>query len=158
MAKYVSLVKLRLGSFVAWRLKHIPMDSNEKADALDIVVASLLIKETMFLPVYYQPQSLTIANRVHEMEGTSFWMTPIVHYLSSRDLPDSRTEAHKIMVQTARFSLVNRQLYKWSLDSLYLKCLTTQQGHYTLVELHEGICGNHPGGRTLTHKAHTRGY
>ena len=55
MAKYVSLVKLRLGSFVAWRLKHIPRDSNEEADALAVVVASLPIKETMFLPVYYQP-------------------------------------------------------------------------------------------------------
>ena len=27
-----------------------------------------------------------------------------------------------------------------------------------LVELHEGICGNHPGGRTLVHRAHTQGY
>ena len=27
-----------------------------------------------------------------------------------------------------------------------------------LVELHEGICGNHPGGRTLAHRAHTQGY
>ena len=27
-----------------------------------------------------------------------------------------------------------------------------------LVELHEGICGNHAGGRTLAHRAHTQGY
>ena len=27
-----------------------------------------------------------------------------------------------------------------------------------LAELHEGICGNHPGSRTLAHKAHTQGY
>ena len=27
-----------------------------------------------------------------------------------------------------------------------------------LAELHKGICGNHPGGRTLAHKAHTQGY
>ena len=27
-----------------------------------------------------------------------------------------------------------------------------------LTELHEGICGNHPGGRTLVHRAHTQGY
>ena len=57
----------------------------------------------------------------------------------------------------ARFSLVNRQLYKRSLDEPYLKCLTAQQGQY-ILELHEKVCGNHPGGRTLTHKAHTQGY
>ena len=27
-----------------------------------------------------------------------------------------------------------------------------------LVELHEGICGNHPKGRTLAHRAYTQGY
>ena len=27
-----------------------------------------------------------------------------------------------------------------------------------LAELHERICGNHPAGRTLAHRAHTQGY
>ena len=32
MTKYVCLVKLRLESFMAWKLEHIPRGSNEKAD------------------------------------------------------------------------------------------------------------------------------
>ena len=52
MEKYVSLVKQRLGSFSAWKLKHIPGDYNEKADALAIVVAFLPMIETVFLPIY----------------------------------------------------------------------------------------------------------
>ena len=36
--------------------------------------------------------------------------------------------------------------------------LTPEQGQYVLAELHEGICGNHSGGRTLAHRAHTQGY
>ena len=36
--------------------------------------------------------------------------------------------------------------------------LESEQSHYVLAELHEGICGNHPGGRTLAHRAHTQGY
>ena len=51
-----------------------------------------------------------------------------MHYLSSGELPDNRIEAHEIQVQVARFSLVNGQLYKRSLDGSYLKCLTNQQG------------------------------
>ena len=54
MVRYVSLVKQWLGSFAALKLKNIPRDSNEKADALAAVVASLPIRETVFLPVYYQ--------------------------------------------------------------------------------------------------------
>ena len=57
MEKYVSLVKQRLGNFSAQKLEHIPRDSNEKADAL---VASFSITETVFLPIYYQPNSSII--------------------------------------------------------------------------------------------------
>ena len=49
----VCLVKLRLESFTAWKLEHISRGSNERADALATMVASLLIKETIFLHVYY---------------------------------------------------------------------------------------------------------
>ena len=112
MAKYVSLVNLRLGSFVDWWLEHILRDSNEKEDALAVVVASLPIKGTVFLLLYYQAESLTVANRVHEIDGTSSWMTSIVHYLRSKKLSNNRIEAHKILVQSARSSLVNGKLHK----------------------------------------------
>ena len=71
---------------------------------------------------------------------------------------DNRIEAHKIQFQAARFSLGNEELYKQSLDGPYLKCLTTQEGQYILAKIPEGICKNHLGGRTLTHRAHTKGY
>ena len=64
MTKYVSLVNLRLGSFIAWLLKHVLRDSNEKADALAIVAASLPMKETVLLLVYYQLESSITTNRV----------------------------------------------------------------------------------------------
>ena len=41
---------------MAWRLEHIPRDSNENVDALAVVTASLPIKEIVFLLVYYQPE------------------------------------------------------------------------------------------------------
>ena len=99
MAKYVCLVKLRLESFAAWKLEHIPRGSNEKADALATVAASLPTKETMLLLVYYKPESSITANRVNEIEeACPSWMTLKVRYLSSGELLDSRVEAHKIKV------------------------------------------------------------
>ena len=111
MTRYVSLVNLRLGSFTSWRLEHVQRNSNEKADALVAVAASLPIKETMLLPVYYLPESLITTSWVNEIDETSpSWMTPIVRYLSLGELLDNRAEAHKIQVQAARFSLVSSQL------------------------------------------------
>ena len=64
MAKYVSLVKQRLGSFSSLKLEHIPKDCNEKVKALAVVAASLPMTETVFLPIYYQPDSSIITTRV----------------------------------------------------------------------------------------------
>ena len=81
MTKYVSLINLRLGSFVVWRLEHVPRSSNEKADALAVVAASLPIKETMLLPVFYQPESSITTNWVNEIDETSpSWMIPVARY------------------------------------------------------------------------------
>ena len=62
MIKYVCLVKLRLGSFGAWKLEHILRDSNEKADALAAMAASFPLKEMMLLPIYFQPESSITTN------------------------------------------------------------------------------------------------
>ncbi|RVX00391.1 hypothetical protein CK203_024529 [Vitis vinifera] len=40
----------------------------------------------------------------------------------------------------------------------YLRCLGHSEAQYVLAELHEGICGNHSGGRSLAHRAHSQGY
>ena len=85
--------------FVAWKLKHIPRDSNEKADALAVVAASILIKETIFLPIYYQPTSSITTNPVSRIDETiSSWLTPIMLYLSLGKLSYSRIEAQKIQI------------------------------------------------------------
>ena len=61
IVRYAILVKQRLWSFAALKLEHIPRDSNDKAYAFETVAASLLIREMMFLPVYYQlASSITI--------------------------------------------------------------------------------------------------
>ena len=97
MVKYASLVKQCLESFAAWKLEHISRDSNKKADMLVVVATSLPIQETIFLLVYLQPTSSITVNQVNEVdEAYSSWMTPIVHYFSSIDLPDNKIEAHKI--------------------------------------------------------------
>ncbi|RVW62879.1 Gag-Pol polyprotein [Vitis vinifera] len=49
-------------------------------------------------------------------------------------------------------------LYKRSFTGPYLRCLNHSEALYVLAELHEGVCGNHSGGRSLAHRAHLQGY
>ena len=62
IAKYMSLINLRLGNFTVWRLEHVPRSYNEKADTLATIAASLPIKETVLIPMCYQPESLINTN------------------------------------------------------------------------------------------------
>ena len=159
MEKYASLVKHKLSTLTAWKLEHVPRDSNERADALAAVAATFPIKETIYLPIYYQPGSSILHTQVSQIEESPpSWMNPIRLYIATGELPDNRSRAHKVQIQSARFSQVDEQLYKRSLGGPYLKCLTPEQGQYVLAKLHEGISGNHPRGRTLAHQAHTQGY
>ena len=68
MAKYVSWVKQRLNRFPVRKLEHVPNDSNEKADALASVAASLPITETIFLPIYYQSGSSIASPQINQVD------------------------------------------------------------------------------------------
>ena len=68
MAKYASLVKKKLNTLLAWKLEHVPRNCNERADALAAVVALLSIRETVFLPIYYQPDSSILCAQVSQIE------------------------------------------------------------------------------------------
>ena len=127
MAKYTSLVKQKLNTLSAWKLEHVPRDCNERADALVVVAASLLTRETIFLPIYYQPDSSILHAQVSQIEEVPpSWMDPIRLYIATGELPNDRDKAHKVQIQSARFSVVDGQLYKRSLGGPYLMCLTPE--------------------------------
>ena len=84
---------------MAWKLRYILRGSNQRAYALAVVVASLPIKEMIFLHIYHQPESSITTNQVNEIdEAYSSWIMPIVHYLSAGKLLDNRVATRKIQV------------------------------------------------------------
>ncbi|KAK3039116.1 hypothetical protein RJ639_028862 [Escallonia herrerae] len=59
---------------------------------------------------------------------------------------------------SSKFTLVDGVLYKKSFSLPYLKCLSPKEADYALQEVHEGICGQHLGGKNLAHKILRQGY
>ena len=112
MVKYVTLAKQCLGSFSAWKLEHIPRDCNEKADALTVVAASLPITETIFLPIY-QPDSSIATIQVSQVgEASPSWIDTIAQYIDTGELLNKKDKAHKVRIQSAKFSLIDGHLFK----------------------------------------------
>ena len=85
-------------------------------------------------------------------------MDPIILFLREDILPEDKSEADKVRRKAPRFWLSKDQkLYKRSFSGPYLLCIHLES-ELLLEELHEGICGNHTRGRSLSHRAITQGY
>ncbi|KAL0416593.1 UNVERIFIED_CONTAM: hypothetical protein Slati_3491200 [Sesamum latifolium] len=79
---------------------------------------------------------------------TLSWSTPITRFLREGILPEDHKEARKVKIRSARFVLIDRNLYKRGFPSPLLKCLNPDKAEYVLREIHEGSCGNHSGARS----------
>ena len=79
-------------------------------------------------------------------------MDPIVTFLKDNILPEGKSEAEKIQRNVTRFWLSeDHKLYRRSYSGPYLLCVHPKASELLLEELHEGICGSHTEGRSLSH-------
>ena len=86
-------------------------------------------------------------------------MDPIVLFLRQDILPKDKSEADKVRRKASHFWLSEDQkLYKGSFSRPYLLYIHPEASKLLLEELHEGICGSHTGGRSLSHRAITQDY
>jgi len=89
---------------------------------------------------------------VQEIGSESNWTTLLISYLKNGVFPDGRKAARKLKVQVVRFILMKVVLYKKGFSRPYLRCLGPEEADYIMREVHEGICGNHSGSRSLAYK------
>ncbi|KAM2015175.1 hypothetical protein ACFX16_045733 [Malus domestica] len=68
------------------------------------------------------------------------------------------TMVAEIRYKSARYLIINDQLYKRGFTLPYLRCLTHAEAEIVLREIHEGVCGDHAGSRSLAHKTFRQGY
>ena len=117
------------------------------------------MKEAILLPVHFQiVSSIVVIPVCNAKEVGAEWAHEIENYLRIGDLPKKNKHAHRVRVQATRFTLNGDYLYRRSFGGSYLRCLNRTEAQYVLEELHEEICGNHLGGRTLVHLTHSQGY
>ena len=86
------------------------------------------------------------------IQSTSSWMTPIISFLQDGHLPQDVEEARKNRRRVTRFTILNDTLYKRGFSMSYLKWVDEEEAKYILKEIHEGVCRNHAGPRSLVSK------
>ena len=143
--KVIRLVKrFKEASFV-----QVLKEENIEADALakEASVSELMDE---FDEVQYMPSVDLL--EVQQIEGEENWMTPIITYLKDGKLLEGKDETRRLRIRLARYILINEMLYERGFSQPYLRCLTPDEANYVLREVHERVCGNHLGARSLVHK------
>ena len=83
------------------------------------------------------------------------WMDPMILFLKEDILPEEKSKADKVQRKACQFWLSeDLKLYKRFFSGPYLLCIHPEASEL-LLELHEGICGSHTRGRSLSHRAIT---
>ena len=83
-------------------------------------------------------------------------MDSISLFLEKDILPEEKSEVEKVQRKAPQFWLFeDRKLYKHSFSGPYLLCVHLEASESLLEELHEGVCGSHTGGGSLSHRALT---
>ena len=95
---------------------------------------------------------------MQEIDSGSNWTPPIVSYLKNSTLPKGKEAVRKLKVQATQFILIKDILYKRSFSHPYLRCLGPEEADYVMRKVHERICRNHSGLRSLVHKLIRVGY
>jgi hypothetical protein len=78
------------------------------------------------------------------------WRAPIMAYLRGHYEPENEVNNIRMKQRTRNYKIINNQLYKQGICAPLLKCVSVEEGKKLLSQIHEGICGTHPGARTMT--------
>ena len=143
-------------------MSQIPRSRNTHADSLATLATSSAQSLPRVILVKDLCKSIKVGGdrvHIHQIMVGSSWMDSIVLFLKEDVLPKSKSEVDKVRRKAPRFWLSeNQKLYKRSFSGLYLLCIHPETVELFLEELYEGICENHTGGKSLSHRALTQGY
>ena len=158
MKKYLEEVKGRIAGLEV-KFVQIPREENEYADCLAKAASAEFMNAHKQVLSFVQTCSLIDdGGKIQEIDVEKDWTAPLKEYLQSGSLLDEKDAARRLKVRASRFVLIKDTLYKRGFSRPYLGCLSHGEVEYVMREVHEGICGNHSGARSLVHKLIRAGY
>ena len=150
--KYLEEVKSQISGLEV-KFVQIPREENECTDCLAKATSAEFMNASEQVLSFIQTSSLIDDGaQMQEITAEESWTMPLIAYLRSGTLLDGKDAARKLKVQASRFVLIRDVLYKRGFSRPYLRCLSHDEADYVMKEVHERICVNQTGVRSLVHK------
>ncbi|CAH9054188.1 unnamed protein product [Cuscuta epithymum] len=161
MTSYLEVVIKLMAWFDEITLEQVPREENTQADALAAIGSCLGAEVNSNIPfIHLTSPAIDRLESVSTISSSSQddWTQPYIAYLRHNILPLDKKEAKAFLSKVTKFLLIDDVLFKRSKAGPYQRCLAPQEAMRVLKDLHEGECGNHAAGRSLSNKALRFGY
>ena len=160
MILYLKKVRELFKKFIRVQVKHVPRAENLRADALAKLATASREDLDRLVPIEHLPEpSMNVDDEeVSPIMFEPSWINPILDYLVDEILLSDPKEASKLGTRSARFTIHRGTLYKRGFSTPILKCIGREDANYVLREVHDGICGNHIGAKSLAAKTPRQRY
>lgn len=162
MCKYRTLVRDLMREFEQISLIKVPCDENSRSDKLAKAASGLTEASAITKIEILEAPSISENRPIQRVMTVEFipidWRGKIVNYLEFKIQPEDPVEARKLKIKSARYLMIEGELFRRSFAGPHLRCLSPPQAKLVLTKIHKGSCRAHMGGRNLAYKVMAQGY
>ncbi|XP_025640864.1 uncharacterized protein [Arachis hypogaea] len=158
LEKYWLVTKDLISKFKEFDIIHVNREQNTRADVLSKLATtrqaentSALSQLTLNRPSFEQDTILSITQ-------VSDWRTPFLDYINTGTIPKGEPNLPLFRRRESFYTMLGNTLYRRGHSQPLLKCISKEEAEEVMAETHEGVCGNHIGGRALAAKILRTGY
>jgi hypothetical protein len=147
--------------FKGFTVEHIDRNKNTEVDDLAKAAAcNTPLPANVFLQIIPDASIKMIEPEpriINVIQGED-WQAPIIVYLHHYYKPDTTVEQIRMQQRARAYQIVGNDLYKVSVSGPLLRCVSKEEGHQILMEVHTGVYGGHIGARALATKVLRQGF
>nr|XP_025703181.1 uncharacterized protein LOC112803948 [Arachis hypogaea] len=158
LERYWLMAKDLISKFNSFIVLHVNREKNFRADILSKLAATRADTQTSTLSqlTLEKPsiEPLSVTNITHLRD----WRTPFLEYINTGTIPKDELNPQNFRRRASLYTKVAGELYRRGFSQPLLKCLNEKEAKEVMDEIHEGVCGNHIGGRSLAAKIVRTGY
>nr|GEX75136.1 reverse transcriptase domain-containing protein [Tanacetum cinerariifolium] len=160
MIKYLATTKECIAEFIAFVIRNIPRNLNQKADILSKLATHAcdhLTKKVLVEVLFERSTDRKEVGAIVEEKEDS-WMTPIIRCLSEGVWPEDKDQRRVLRIKINHYVLEEGVIFKKGYLVPMLRCVGPLQANYVIREIHMGSCGMHVEARSVMAKAIRQGY
>ncbi|XP_016164354.1 uncharacterized protein LOC107606856 [Arachis ipaensis] len=158
LEKYWLITKDLISKFNEFNIIHVNREQNTRADVLSKLATTRQTTSTPALSQLTLDKPSFELNTISSIMQVQDWRTPFLKYINTRTVPKKESSLPLFQRRASFYTVIGSTLYRRGYSQPLLKCISKDEAEEVMAKTHEGVCGNHIGGRALAAKILQIGY